>query len=109
MLNKNYSKWPLAFVFTFGIVLIILTIYSTIISRNQNLEYQFNGRVDSVYYTSKGEPYIFVKKVKYYLSDRDWDFNQNRIQKGDSVIKKKNSMIIKLFKSNAKAIIEGGE
>jgi len=97
----------LTFFATFIVVVIIWTIYSTRKSRSENLHYQFNGMIDSVYYTVKGEPYIFVKKVEYYLSDGSWDFDHDRIQKGDSIVKQKNSLVIKVFKPDGRVIIEG--
>jgi hypothetical protein len=68
---------------------------------------QFNGRVESVSYDMKGIATIVIKGVNYDLSDLNWDFDQNRIEKGDLMIKEKNSMIITLIKSNGQIIIEG--
>ena len=55
----------------------------------------------------KGIASIIIKGVNYDLSDTNWDFDHNRIEKGDLMIKKKNSMIIKLIKRNGQIVIEG--
>ena len=73
----------------------------------EDLDYHFNGIVDSVSYDIKGFATIIVKGSHYYLGDTGWDFDHNRIQKGDSIIKERNSMIIKLIKPNGQVVIEG--
>jgi len=73
----------------------------------KNLDYYFNGIVDSVSYDSWGKASIIIKGSHYYLADPSWDFDHDRIQKGDSIVKERNSMIIKLIKPNGRIIIEG--
>jgi len=72
-----------------------------------NLYVHFSGKVDSVTYNIKGEPTIVVKGTHYELNCLNWDFDHNRIEKGDSIIKKQHSMIIKLIKRNKTVIIQG--
>jgi len=86
--------------------MIVTGVYFTKKGKRKNLSYQFNGKVDSVTYDVKGEATVYID-TSYYLSDPNWDFDHNRIQKGDSMIKEKNSMTIKLIKPNGKVIVEG--
>jgi hypothetical protein len=67
--------------------------------------YHFNGIVDSVSYSIKGQATVIIKGAHFELGF--WDFDHDRIAKGDSLIKEKNSMIIKLIKRNGQIIIEG--
>ena len=74
---------------------------------SRDLAYQFSEVVDSVSYSVKGQASVIIKAVQYDLTNPDWDFDHNRIQKGDFMIKKKNSMLIKLIKSDGQIILEG--
>jgi hypothetical protein len=85
----------------------VLFIYGSYKYRKTYLAYQFDGRVEGVSYDIKGKATIVIKGGSYDLSDNNWDFDHNRITKGDSLIKKKNSMIIKLVKRNGQIVIEG--
>lgn len=94
----------------FGIVVciaIIINIYFSHKYKKIHLAYQFNGSVENVSYDIKGIASIVIQGVSYDLSDPNWDFDHNRIKKGDLMIKEKNSMIIKLIKSNGQIIVEG--
>jgi hypothetical protein len=75
----------------------------------KELDYQFNGIVDSVSYNIKGKASIVVKGAHYYLGAPNWDFDHNKIQKGDLISKKRNSMIIKLIKPDGRIIFQGEE
>ncbi len=68
-----------------------------------NLNYQFSGIVERVRYEVKGKPYVTLKDKIYYLSFNDWNFNYE-IEKGDSLIKRKGEMTIKLIKPNGKVL-----
>jgi hypothetical protein len=91
----------------FGVIGVIVLIFFSIKARCKDLNYQFNGRVDSVFYGEKATATVWVKKEKYYLDANNWDFDHNRIQKGDSLIKEKNSMVIRLIRPNGSVIVEG--
>jgi len=100
--NKIYRKIMIS-LFVVGVII------SLIVAINYNhkgtiiaLDYHFNGVVDSVSYDIKGFATIIVKGSHYYLGDTSWDFDHDRIQKGDSIIKERNSMIIKLIKPNGR-------
>jgi len=105
--SKNYTKVVLIFFISFVILMTIRVIYMGRTGRSETLNYQFNGKVDSVRYNIKGQAYVSINGVEYYLFDPDWDFDHNRIQIGDSLVKRKNSMIIELFRRNVLVTIEG--
>jgi hypothetical protein len=70
----------------------------------ENIDYQFNGRVDSVFYDMAGSPTIIVKGQSYYLPDYDWHFTR-RFGKGDLVFKKSRLMMIKLTRPKTGEVI----
>lgn len=102
----------------FGVIimLVIMTatgIYFGKIQDKQLLNYKFNGRVDSVWYSSNSndlhnvtEPFVIIKGKKFHLFYHSWDFG-NEIQKGDSLIKKDNTFIVTLIKRNGKMYVYG--
>jgi hypothetical protein len=67
-------------------------------------KYRFRGVVQVVIYDDKGTPDVTVNGVKYKLSYNDWNFD-HQIQKGDSLIKESNIMVIKLVKLNSGDVI----
>ncbi|WP_158990227.1 hypothetical protein [Mucilaginibacter sp. L196] len=105
-MGKTYYKVVIRFFIIAVAFMAIMGIYFTKKEKKESLSYEFNGKVDSVSYDVKGEATVYID-TSYYLGDPNWDFDHNRIQKGDSMIKEKNSMIIKLIKPNGKVIIEG--
>ena len=105
--GKTYNKIVGSFFIVVVLTMIISGIYINHKNKLIDLNYQFNGKVDSANYNIKGEATVIIKGIKYDLSDFNWDFDHNRIQKGDSIVKEKNSMIIKLIKPNGKIIVEG--
>jgi membrane-bound ClpP family serine protease len=90
-----------------GAIGVIVLIFFSIKAHYKDLNYQFNGRVDSVFYGEKATATVWVRKEEYYLDANNWDFDHNRIQKGDSLIKEKNSMVIRLIRPNGSVIVEG--
>ena len=83
----------------------IFTFYSRFSAHKTTLSYQFNGRVDNVDYDKNGAPTITIKGTKYDLSVTQWDFN-HQIQAGDSMVKKTDSLVIKIFKTDGTVIIK---
>lgn len=83
----------------------IFTFYSRFAAHRKALSYQFNGKVDTVDYNKKGEPTITIKGAKYDLSVTHWDFS-HQIETGDSMVKKADSMMIKIFKTDGTVIIK---
>jgi hypothetical protein len=73
------------------------------------LDYQFNGRVDSVWYSDisitshdKTKPYVKINGKTYYLFN-NWDLG-HAIQKGDSLIKERNKLSIILIKRDGRTL-----
>jgi len=88
-----------------GLSLAIITAYSYFKSKKEALSYQFDGKADTVIYSDKGEPTITIHGTKYDLSVNFWDFN-HQIQVGDSLVKKRNSLQVKILKSDGTIIIK---
>ncbi|WP_426671361.1 hypothetical protein ACPPVU_09000 [Mucilaginibacter sp. McL0603] len=74
-------------------------------SKVQYQSYQFNGRVDSVLYNVKGEPTVKIGDKKYHLPVHYWTINR-QIQVGDSLVKEKNSITIRIVKKDGTVIIK---
>ena len=83
----------------------IFTFYTRFAAQRKALHYQFNGKVDTVNYDKKGQPTVTIKGTRYDLSVTRWDFNR-QIEKGDSMVKKADSMMIKIFKTDGTVIIK---
>jgi len=106
---KKYILWIRTVLISVGIIFAVGLVYSTHLSNVKNFAYLFNGKVDIVSYDIKGEATVFINDTDYYLSYPNWDFDHNRIEVGDSIIKKRNSWVIKLIHKNGQVIIEGKE
>lgn len=63
----------------------------------QNKELEFRGIVQDVQYDIKGDVTVKINGHIYNPVSNNWSFG-GQIQKGDSLIKYKNTMIIKLVK-----------
>jgi hypothetical protein len=91
----------------FGAIGLVVLIFFSIKWNNTYLNYQFNGRLDSIAYGDKGTPIVIIKGKTYFLKEVDWNFHKSHIiQKGDSLIKDKNSITVKLVKPNGEVIIK---
>ncbi len=90
----------------FSLSLLMICFFSglRIKRRMDATNYQFNGRIDSVFYDIKNNPVIIVKGSRYYLSENDWDLKTN-LQKGDLIFKKSKSTVIRLMKPQTGQII----
>ena len=94
--DEFYRK-ALIGLFIIGVIIMIVTgIRQRSRGITEDLEYHFNGVVDSVSYDIKGTATVIIKGAHFYLGNLNWDFDHNRIRKGDSLMKKRNSMIIRL-------------
>jgi len=102
---KPFIKIAFIVLGVLAISLAVFTFYSRFAAQKKALSYQFNGRVDTVEYDKKGAPIVIIKGVKYDLSVTRWDFNR-QIETGDSMIKKADSMVIKIFKTDGTVIIK---
>lgn len=83
----------------------VFTFYSRFAAQRKALSYHFDGKVDAVDYDKKGQATVTIKGTKYDLSVTHWDFS-HQIQAGDSMIKKADSMAIKIFKADGTVIIK---
>jgi len=90
--------------FSLSLILIFFFVGLRLKVHSENVNYQINGRIDSVSYDIKGNPTIVVKGTPYYLSDSDWLFNTN-LQKGDLISKRSGAMTIKLTRFNSGKVI----
>jgi|GEM_PF-2214870 hypothetical protein len=91
------------------VMLVVAGIFLNYVNKKEALDYHFNGRIDSVDYNLKGQASIFIKGIQYDLFYQKWNFNHNRIHKGDSIIKAKNSLVIKLVQANGNTITQGDD
>ena len=96
---------PLIIVSILFIISLIVLPYLFYKSKTQCQSYQFNGRVDSILYNVKGEPTVKIGDKKYHLSVNYWTFNK-QIQVGDSLVKEKNSIMIRIIKKDGTVIIK---
>jgi len=62
---------------------------------------EFNGIVQNIVYDIKGGATITIHDTIYEPASNNWTF-RGQIQKGDSLVKFKNSMDIKLIKQKTK-------
>ncbi len=91
----------------FAAIGFVVLIFYSIHWHYKYLNYQFNGRVDSIAYGDKGVPIVIIKGNTYFLEAVDWNFQDSHlIQKGDSLVKNKNSIIVKLIKPDGKVIVK---
>lgn len=81
-----------------------LGLFFSILADIKETKMEFRGVVEDVVYDEKGTPDVVINGIKYYLSSNDWFFD-DKIQKGDSLIKKRNMMVIKLVKQKTGGII----
>ncbi|WP_419700007.1 hypothetical protein [Mucilaginibacter sp. NFX135] len=91
----------------FGVIGAIALIGLCIWGHYSYLSSNFNGRIDSVREGEKGDAIIIIKQKEYVL-DGAWSYssgNKVDIQKGDSIVKYKDSTQIKLIKPNGMTII----
>jgi len=68
----------------------------------------FNGKVDSVSYDIKAKATTIIKGKVYNLDNNDWDFDHNRIKKGDSMVKDSNTLSVKLIRKNGQIVEMNG-
>ena len=83
----------------------VFTFYSRFTAHRKALSYQFNGRVDTIIYDKSGKPTVTIHGSKYDLAVTSWDFT-NQIAIGDSMIKKADSLMIKIIKTDGTVIIK---
>jgi len=79
--------------FGFSLMTIFFFVFLRIRGHQEDVNYQFNGRIDGVSYDIKGSPTVLVNGRSYYLSDNDWLF-PIALKKGDLIMKKSKVMTI---------------
>ncbi|WP_183577715.1 hypothetical protein HDF18_10805 [Mucilaginibacter sp. X5P1] len=95
----------------FGAIAVLVMVIFSIRGHYADLNYQFNGVVDSVIYDKndiKGFADVTIKGKTFSLYNGGWTFN-HQIKKGDLLIKERKSMIIKLIKPNGEILIGNGD
>ncbi|MGZ4000278.1 MAG: hypothetical protein ACXVIY_06610 [Mucilaginibacter sp.] len=102
---KPFTKIALIVLGVLAISFAVFTFYSRFSAQRKTLAYQFNGKVDTVNYDRGGQPIVTIHGTKYDLSVTRWDFN-HQVQAGDSMVKKMDSMVIKIFKTDGTVIIK---
>jgi hypothetical protein len=101
----NYiNKFPLILLATGFLFLLVATPFYYFKTKQEVLLYEFNGKVENVSYSVKGEPTIKVNGKSYDLPVNFWNFN-HQIEMQDSLIKLKNSMIVTIVKKNKEVIV----
>jgi len=75
---------------------VLFSVRERLIEKN----YQFKGIIDSVAYSINGSPDVFINGKKYALTYNIWNLTR-KMAKGDSLIKRKNQMILKLVKKQS--------
>ncbi|WP_413670501.1 hypothetical protein ACEN9X_11480 [Mucilaginibacter sp. Mucisp86] len=93
--------------FFIGVFILLLFVtaiyyYNNLVRKNHSIE--FNGKVEKVIYSIKGEPTVSINGKTFDLPVNLWDFS-HKIEKGDSLIKSKDSMVIKLIKYKTGQVI----
>lgn len=83
--------------FGFSLMMICFFVFLRIETHKEDINYQFNGRIDSVSYDIKGNPTILINGRSYYLSGNDW-LLPAKVEKSDSILKKSKIMTIKLIR-----------
>jgi hypothetical protein len=96
--------WKLVALVIVAFLFFCAVIYFYNRSRSECLAYEFNGKVENVNYDDKGKPTVLIDGKEYDLLVNFWNFN-HKIQKGDSLIKQKNTMVIKLVKQETGDVI----
>ncbi|OCX51589.1 hypothetical protein BEL04_16330 [Mucilaginibacter sp. PPCGB 2223] len=71
---------------------------------NDTERLQFEGTVQDIHYDIKGDITVTIQGKVYTPISNNWAF-RGKVQKGDSLIKYKNSLVIKLIKQTTKEVI----
>ncbi len=93
--TKNYYWGGLAFFVLF----VIFSVVNKSIESKKALKWHFKGPVEYVYYNDKNTPHVVINHKKYDLFYAIWD-KSIKINVGDTLIKQKGSLFIKLIRKN---------
>jgi len=97
--------WKFIVLIIVAVLFLVALIYYNNQLRKETLNYDFNGKVESVIYSDKGEPTVLIKGKEFNLPVNFWNFS-HKIEIGDSLVKKKDSMQVILIKSQTAAVIK---
>jgi hypothetical protein len=76
-----------------------------LIAYERALNYNFNGIVERISYDAQDEPTVIINGTEYDLGCNNWGIHKDKketIEVGDSLIKIKGQIFIKLIKRNRK-------
>jgi len=102
---KPFTKIALIVLGVLAISFAVFTFYSRFTAHRKALSYAFNGKVDTIIYDNSGKPTVTIHGAKYDLSVTQWNFD-HQVETGDSMVKKIDSMVIKIFKTDGTVIIK---
>ncbi len=85
-------------------VMVIIFITNSILEPKKALKWSFKGPVQKVSYDGQHTPSVTVHYKKYYLYNVQWD-RQIKIHVGDTIIKKKDNLLIMLIRKNSRDTI----
>ena len=95
----------------FVVIVSILTILLAVIAFNKNKGFKkkefywsFKGVVEKVHYTYQGIPYVTVNGKEYNLNGANTTLDY-KIKKGDTIIKQKGDIRIKIIRPNSRDTI----
>ncbi len=95
--KHRYQLWFLSLA---AVILLFLYINGVYTAKKLS----FSGIVDSVSYNINMDPTLTINDSVYKPRSNNWAF-RGEIEKGDSLIKVKNTMVIKLIKRKTKKVI----
>jgi hypothetical protein len=94
----------------FGLIILsfalsaIISVHSKNDSKKKSLNWSFKGVVEKVHYSDKGIPDVTVNGAEYYLFYTVMDIDY-RIQRGDTLIKQKGDLRIKVIRPHTRDTI----
>jgi len=103
-LNDRNQRVVLALITVSFILSAIISVHTKKDSEKTSLNWSFKGIVEKVSYSDKRIPTVTVNGKEYYLFYTIMDIGYN-IQKGDTIIKQRDDLRIKVIRPNTKDTI----
>jgi hypothetical protein len=94
----------------FGLIIVgfalsaIISAHNTKDSKKKSINWSFKGAVEKVHYSDKGIPDVTVNGNEYYLFYAVMDLDY-RIQRGDTLIKQKGDLGVKVIRPHSRDTI----
>lgn len=101
-LNNKRDQYTLLTIIVF--ILLVCGLIKKHTEPKKALKWNFKGAVEKVRYDDEGNPWVTVNDKEYFLFYTIWDSNV-KIHKGDTIIKEKGDLRIKLIRPNSKDTI----